>query len=138
MKTISNNTNIILRDSGLLLLRLFLGLALLFGHGLGKWATLFGGEDIKFADPFGIGAVPSLAMAVFAEVICALLLAIGLLTRLSLIPLIITMLVAVCSVHLSDGFSGMEKALLYGVGYVALFLTGPGKYSVDAFLNKNK
>lgn len=136
MKTISNTTSSSLKDLGLLLLRLFLGLAILIGHGLGKWVTLFGGGEIKFADPFGMGAIPSLAMAVFAEVICAVLLALGLLTRWALIPLIITMLVASFIVHISDGFGGMEKALLYGVGYVALLLTGPGKYSVDALLKR--
>lgn len=138
METLSNHTNTTLRDLGFLVLRLFLGLALFFGHGLGKWETLFGGGEIKFVDPFGIGTVPSLAMAVFAEVICAILLALGLLTRWSLIPLIITMLVAVFTVHISDAFGGMEKAFLYGIGFITLMLTGPGKYSVDNFLKKNK
>lgn len=137
MKTLSNITNSKLTDFGLLLLRVFLGLALLLGHGLGKWSKLFGSDEIQFGDPFGVGAVPSLALAVFAEVICALLLALGLLTRWSLIPLIITMLVAIFTVHISDGFGGMEKALLYGVGFIALLLTGPGKFSVDALLRKS-
>lgn len=137
MKTLSNTTNSNLTAFGLLLLRVFLGLALLLGHGLGKWSKLFGSDEIQFADPFGVGAVPSLALAVFAEVICALLLALGLLTRWSLIPLIITMLVAIFAVHISDGFGGMEKALLYGVGFIALLLTGPGKFSVDALLRKS-
>ncbi|WP_418636660.1 DoxX family protein [Winogradskyella sp.] len=126
-------------DLGLLLLRVFLGLAMCFGHGIGKWNTLFSGEEIQFADPFGIGATPSLVMAVFAEVICAILLALGLFTRWALLPLIITMLIAACVVHISDGFGVMEKALLYGIGYMALCFTGPGKYSVDAFLkSKNR
>lgn len=125
-------------DSGLLLLRLFLGLAMFLGHGFGKWEKLFAGGEIKFADPFEIGALPSLVMAVFAEVICALLLALGLLTRAVLIPLIITMLVAIFLVHISEGFGGMEKALLYGIGFLTLMLTGPGKYSFDRFLRKTK
>lgn len=137
MTTVSSNAPRYI-DVGLLLLRLFLGLAMFLGHGLGKWEKLFAGGEIKFADPFGIGPLPSLAMAVFAEVICALLLVLGLLTRGVLIPLIITMLVAIFVVHISDGFGGMEKALLYGVGFVTLMLTGPGKYSFDGFLIKTK
>lgn len=126
-------------DLGLLLLRVFLGLAMCFGHGIGKWNTLFSGEEIQFADPFGIGATPSLVMAVFAEVICAILLALGLFTRWALLPLIITMLIAAFVVHISDGFGVMEKALLYGICYMALCFTGPGKYSVDAFFkSKNR
>ncbi len=136
MKTLTPDESIAFKDIGILLLRIFLGLAMLFGHGIGKWTMLFESNDIKFADPFGIGVVPSLAMAVFAEVICALLLTIGLLTRLSVIPLIITMLVAAFSVHLLDGFSSMEKALLYGIGFLSILITGPGKYSVDALLKR--
>lgn len=138
IKTPSNNTSTVLIDSGLLLLRLSLGLGLLFGHGLGKWTTLFSGGEIKFIDPFGIGVLPSLALAVFAEVICAIFLILGLLTRWFLIPMIMTMLVAIFAVHISDGFGGMEKALLYGVGFATLLLTGPGKFSIDRFLNRNK
>lgn len=138
MTTQKNITNVNLNDLGLLVLRLFLGLALLLGHGLGKWGTLFGGGEIQFADPFGIGALPSLALAVFAEVICAILLILGLLTRWALIPLIITMLVAVFIVHISDGFGTMEKALLYGAGFITLAFTGSGKYSIDTILKRKK
>lgn len=123
---------------GLLFLRVFLGMAMFLGHGLGKWEKLFAGGDIQFADPFGIGALPSLAMAVFAEVICAILLVFGLLTRAVLIPLIVIMLVAIFAVHSSDGFGGMEKALLYGAGFLTLMLTGPGTYSMDGFLRTRK
>lgn len=137
MKALSMTTKSKLTNSGLLLLRLFLGLALLFSHGLGKWSNLFGGDEIRFADPFGIGAAFSLALAVFAEVICAILLTFGLLTRWALIPLIILMAVAIVTVHIPDGFAGMEKALLYGVGFITLLLTGPGKYSVDALFKRN-
>ncbi|WP_178983445.1 DoxX family protein [Winogradskyella helgolandensis] len=138
MKT-SKYTNSAYSDIGLLILRVFLGLSMCFGHGLGKWNNLFSGEEIQFADPFGIGALPSLAMAVFAEVICSILLALGLLTRWILIPLIVTMLVAVFIVHVSDGFGVMEKALLYGIGYMTILFTGPGRFSIDAFLkSKNK
>ena len=125
-------------DISSLILRIGLGGALLFGHGLGKWPRSFGGEEIKFADPLGFGPEFTLGFAVLAEVICAVLLILGLLTRLSLIPMIITMLTLVFVVHIDDGFRGLEKALLFLIGFIALLFTGPGKYSVDAILEKRK
>lgn len=125
-------------DAGLFILRMFLGGAMFFGHGVGKWQRLFSDAEIQFSDPFGIGAVPSLIMAVFAEVICSLLVMFGLLTRWALVPLVITMLVAIFYEHISDDFRIMEKAILYGAGFVTLFFTGPGRYSLDYLLKKNK
>ena len=100
-------------DIALLLLRLTFGLSMIIGHGLGKGERLFGSDPIKFADPFGVGPEISLVLAVFAEVICSGLLAIGLFTRWSLIPLVITMSTAVFIIHAGDDFSGKEKALLF-------------------------
>ena len=125
-------------DVVLLLLRVAFGGAMLYGHGMGKMRRLFGSETIEFADPFGIGPVASLGMAVFAEVICAVLLILGLFTRWAAIPLIITMVVAAFYVHIADPFSRMEKAILYLVPYICLLVAGGGYYSLDAQVRKVK
>lgn len=119
-------------DIALLLLRLTFGGAMLYGHGWGKLMRFFGDDPIKFADPFGIGVIPSLSLVTFAEVFCAILLMLGAFTRWAVIPLIIAMAVALLYAHLDDPFGRQEKALLYLMTFIALFLTGPGKYSVDA------
>ncbi|PWH85804.1 DoxX family protein [Brumimicrobium oceani] len=121
-------------DISALLLRLVFGLAMFYEHGLGKWQVLFGNGEIQFPDPFGIGATFSLILAVFAEVVCAILVAAGLFTRYAIVPLIVTMAVAVFVVHSGDAFGKIELPLAYLVGYVAIFLMGPGNFSVDRLI----
>ena len=124
-----HNKNI---DIALLLLRITFGGLMLINHGWGKMLKLFGDDPIKFADPFGIGAPASLGLTVFAEVLCAVLLVIGLFTRWAAIPLIITMLVAIFIIHIDDPFAKMEKAILFLTAYLAIGFAGSGWYSIDA------
>lgn len=121
----------------LLLLRLAVGTFMLT-HGAGKMATLFSGDPIRFADPIGIGATASLALIVFAEVFCSILLILGLVTRFSAIPPLVGMLVAAFIVHGQDPFGNRELALFYSVIYLVLILTGAGKFSIDYLLWPNK
>jgi putative oxidoreductase len=119
----------------LLLLRVSGG-AFMLTHGLGKFSMLFSGNPIKFANPIGLGETASLALAVFAEVFCSILLILGLTTRFAAIPLIITMLVAALIVHANDGFGRQELPLLYGVIYLTIAITGAGNLSFDHWIFK--
>lgn len=120
-------------DFALLLLRLWAGASMLLLHGWGK-LTNFGAYSEKFADPFGLGKSPSLALATFAEFLCALLVIAGLFTRFATLLLAITMATAFYFAHggaLSGQRSGELPFLYLGV-WLALFFAGAGKYSVDA------
>lgn len=123
-------------DVGLLVLRLGFG-GLMLGHGLPKAANLFSG-DPSFADPIGVGELPTLALAVFAEVVCALLVMVGLKVRWAAIPLIATMAVAAFVVNADDPFGGGESALLFLVGFLTLVFTGAGRLSVDAWWRRRR
>ena len=96
-------------DYGLLILRLAFGFSMIYGHGFGKLTRLFGSEEIKFADPFGLGPAVSLGLAAFAEFFCSLLLMAGLFTRAVLLPLIFTMATAFFTVHLNDEFGNRKR-----------------------------
>ena len=121
--------------TGLLLVRFGFGFMMLFGHGWVKWIN-FSLMSAAFPDPLGVGNATSMLLAIFAEVGCALLVMVGLTTRLALLPLIFTMLVAFFSVHGADPFATRELSLVYLLVFTALFLTGPGKYSADYYLHR--
>lgn len=119
-------------DFGLLLLRVVAGLTMLLNHGWGKVMN-FGGMSEKFMNFLGLGSTTSLALIVFAEVVCAALIAVGWLTRFAALVLAIGMGVAFFVGHgmkLSNPGSG-ELALIYMVIAATLFFSGPGKFSVD-------
>jgi len=116
-------------DLGKLILRVGVSLMMLT-HGIPKMMKIFNG-NWAFANPIGVGEPASLILTVFAEVICSVLLIIGFKTRLSTIPLLITMLVAAFIVHGADPWNKKEFALIYALIYLVIFLVGPGRYSVD-------
>lgn len=114
----------------LLLVRLTGG-GFMLTHGAGKFAKLFGEQPIKFADPLGVGELSSLALTVFAEVFCAIFLAVGIGTRFSAFFLLVTMLVAALIFHINDGFVKQELPLMYAIFYLVIVIVGAGKYSID-------
>ncbi|MEJ2467648.1 MAG: DoxX family protein [Campylobacterales bacterium] len=76
------------------------------------------------------------------EVLGIVLLALGLLTRLISIPLMVIMIVAILTVHLPNGFecskNGFEIPMYYFV-FLGLFIShGPGRYSLDHLLFKGE
>ncbi|RQO70498.1 DoxX family protein [Pedobacter sp. KBW06] len=120
----------------LLVLRVSIAVFMLF-HGYQKLQMLTSGAPIQFGDPIGVGEPASLALAVFAEFLCSILVLIGLGTRLAVIPLIVTMLIAIFIIHGPDGFDKKEMALHYLIVYAFLFVSGSGKYSVDQIISNN-
>lgn len=106
-------------------------------HGYDKLAH-FAEKKATFISFMGLGGAVSLALVVFAEFFCSLMLAAGMLTRFVLIPLIITMAVVVFKVGKGDIFGEGQLPFLLLSVFVALFITGAGKISVDSALFKAK
>ena len=121
-------------DTALLIARLGIG-ALMLTHGIPKMGMLFSGEPVQFLPFMGLSAKLSLGLAVFAEVICSVLLILGVATRMAVIPLIITMVFALTSVHANVPFNKQEPAVLYLLVYLVLLIAGSGKFSVDGLFH---
>src|SRR5690606_38028389 len=123
-----------LLNIALLILRIVLGTMMIINHG---WTKVVQYEMLKteFFSFLGLGSQFSLILAILAEILCSILLIFGLFTRVALIPLIITMLVAI-SVHNWELFGKAEMGFLYLVGFVFLLLVGPGEKSIDYKMSK--
>lgn len=118
-------------DFGILALRIAMGFSLFYGHGLGKLGRIFPIADIQFMDPIGIGATTSFILVALTEGILALMVMLGLFTRFAAIPIIIMMAIIVFIVHGGDAFGDLEMPFIYLLGFLAIFLTGGGKHSID-------
>jgi putative oxidoreductase len=120
---------------GLLLLRVWFGLAMLILHG---WPKLIGFNEKanSFRDPFGIGSPTSLVLAILAEVLGSVLIILGLCGRLAALAWAGTMVVAFTQIHRSalSGDNSGELAFLYLAASVVLLAAGSGRYSLDECL----
>lgn len=121
-------------DLALLIARVGIG-ALMLVHGISK-IPMLDQSPIQFYDFMGVGDELSLYLALFAEIGCSIFVILGCATRLVVIPLIITMLVAVFIIHAADPFVKQEMGLHYLLIYVMLLLTGAGRYSIDYLISK--
>ncbi|WP_246150908.1 DoxX family protein [Adhaeribacter aerolatus] len=122
-------------DVALLIARIAIT-GLMLTHGLPKLTMLFSGEPVQFVGLLGLSPELCLGLAVFAEVVCSLFVLVGFGTRVAVIPLIITMLIAAFYIHAADPFVKKEPALQYLLVYVMLLFAGSGRYSVDYFLHR--
>lgn len=82
----------------------------------------------------------SAALSAWTELIGGALLMLGLLTRLTAIPMIINMgvaiaLVVIKDVHGIDDFVELDE-VMYSLIFFWLLMAGPGRFSVDALLGK--
>ena len=124
---------------GLTILRIVVGI-IFAAHGSQKLFGWFGGYGLAGTAQWmeSIGLAPGTLMAALAggtEFFGGLALIVGLLARPAALGLSFTLLVAIFSVHISNGLfmanNGYEFALALLGGTVAVLIEGAGKLSID-------
>ena len=118
----------------MLILRIATGL-LLASHGYSKLIKFPALKD-RFMNFLHLGSPTSLSLIIFAELVCGLLLIVGLFTRFACIPIIIGMVVVVFIASNGHIFTEGEKGFGYLAATITILLCGPGKMSLDAMIHK--
>jgi putative oxidoreductase len=131
---LSTKVSALQANLSLLILRLTVGV-LMIPHGYMKLQK-FPELQEKFMDFMGLGKTLSLSLTIGAELVCSILLVIGLFTRFSVVPLLIAMVVAVFKAHNGEVFGDGEHAFLYLATYLVILIAGAGKYSADGLILK--
>lgn len=129
-------------QAGLSALALRIPVGIIFiAHGAQKLFGAFGGYGLEGTGQWmaSIGLEPGYTLAFLAgsaEFFGGIALLVGLLTRPATVVLAITMLVAIFSVHISNGLfmanNGYEYALALLAASVSLMFSGAGKLSIDS------
>jgi len=130
---LDNTKSFFLLVSRLVLAYGFYEPAMMKWNNIGNVSAWFGSIGIPF---------PTLNayLAATTELLGVVLIAIGFLTRLISVPLMIIMVVAIFTVHIGNGFSAGDNGFeipLYYLLFLGLFMShGAGKFSVDNLVFK--
>ena len=121
------------QNIGLLFLRVSGGLFLLWVHGLPKLLD-FNAQLQLIEDPFHLGAHLTLCLAIFAEVLCPLLIVGGVLARLACLPILFVLLVALLVVHPQWSVAEGQFGWLLLILFATVFIAGPGRLALNVRL----
>nr|WP_315224717.1 DoxX family protein [uncultured Flavobacterium sp.] len=133
IKIITKEAN---KDLGLLVLRVLAVFSILKAHGLPKLLN-FQDSLIHIPDPLGLGATFSIYYAIFTNIFCAILVALGLGTRFAAFFIITLTLSGLFIVHINDSAKVQDTPLIYSILFGFITYMGAGKYSLDYKFFKN-
>ncbi len=119
---------------GMLILRIYVGVAVLIAHGWPKLQEMLSGQGHfpELVESLGLPFPTLFAwLAVVSQVGGSLLVILGLWARPAALAVGFTIAFGVLSVHWSDGFKGMELGITYSVVLAVIAVSGPGWMSFD-------
>jgi len=118
------------QDFGLFFLRVSGGLFLLWVHGLPKLLH-YSAQLLVIEDPFHLGANVTLMLAIFAEVLCPLLIIAGVLVRLACLPILSVLWIALLVVHPQWSVEEGQFGWLLLILFTSLLIAGPGRLALN-------
>jgi len=119
----------------LLFFRVAVSIELMVAHGLKKLGVgVLQAEQIP--NPLHLPEMLNNGFAVAANLVFPLFIIIGLLTRLAILPVLAVTLTGYFILHWNDSLLEKDTPFMYSVSYLLLIILGPGKYSLDYWINK--
>lgn len=123
-----------LSDWAKLGLRVFIGFMMLT-HGIAK-IEQFDTLKSTFPATMGMSSELSLILIILVEVGCSSLVLLGFMTRLAVLPLMFSMIIAAFLPFLRLACRRQNYRCFIWEFYTFILLAGPGRYSADAFFVK--
>ena len=119
------------RDIGILLLRLFIGIRLVYGvtDNIFSWHHMQAFESFLQANGFPFPLISAM-LSVYAQFVSGILLITGFQIRIASLVMIINFIVALLMVHRHDSFETMTPALAMLFANVLFLFYGAGRFSL--------
>ena len=123
-------------DVGLFLLRIFIGLRIIYGvfDNIISWNRMMEFSGFLKANSFPVPTFCAV-LSVYAQFICAVLILLGYETRFATFILVFNFIVATVMVHRNDSIEVMTPALAMLFISVGLLFTGAGKWGIGKSYN---
>ena len=127
------------KDLGVLFLRLFIGVRLIYGviDNVVSWEHMLKFRDFLQVFHFPVPLV-SAVVSVYAQLIAGFLIVVGFKIRLASMVMIINFLVAIIMVHRNDPMEASTPALMMIFSCLLFLFQGAGKFSIDNIGSKKK
>lgn len=119
------------------LFRVIVSLELIIVHGLKK-AGIGVAEVELIPNPLHLPQHLNEYLAIGVNLIAPAFIIIGLLTRLAIIPVLAVILTDFFVLPWNDALLVNDVPFIYSAIFLLILILGPGKYSIDYFINKNQ
>ena len=119
----------------MLVFRVLVSIELMIAHGLKKVGVGVATAE-HVPNPIHLPDAVNQAFATAANLFFPVLVILGFFTRLSVLPILAVTLTGYFLVHWNDSLLVKDTPFMYSAVYLLILVLGPGKYSVDYFINK--
>lgn len=135
--SVMRKENRFLGDMGVLLLRLFVGIRLIYGviDNVTSWEDMLRFRDFLQASQFPFPLVCAM-VSVYAQLICGILVITGVLFRWASAIMVFNFMVALFMVHWGQSFEEKTTPLLLVFIFLFFTLHGPGSLTVQKITGK--
>jgi putative oxidoreductase len=116
-------------DAALLFLRVTASVLVLLVHGLPK-ALHYTSQLDAIEDPLHFGKTLTLGFAIFAEVVCPLLMIAGIATRFAALPIVLVCVIALGLVHREWTVDQGQFAWMLLILFGTIAIGGAGRYRI--------
>ena len=119
----------------MLLFRVFVSIELMVVHGLKKSGVGVAVAEV-IPNPLHLPDVFNNEFAIAANLIAPVFIILGLLTRLTILPVLAVTLTGYFVLHWNDALLIKDVPFIYSMVFMLVWVLGPGKYSLDYLINR--